>query len=400
MRGDAAMVGLRRRFSARAALRRWTFAAFFPLEMAREEKRFELKPVIDAEEAREPIIRLESEETLQRAKAARLDEPYDLPEVSRRLVLPTRAEFELRTHQPGIDALIETETTNPDQLEHTWDQNTTHHRHIPWGWFVLLALILASAAIWSLSGVQKAEVQADKLVADTQTALNDEAEEELKASQLIDRIETTIRSFFAENNVDARSRLVRHPERVRPLMETYYGTNPISANRHLRTKLLQSLTLDNRANFWMASVELEDHSSHNLILEIVDSGEPRIDWETLVCHQPLKWDSFVTERPAGTSFDFRVYVEPDNFFSHEFADSNRWSCFRLSALGSEEILFGYANANEELNQQLMAILNKNPDRKSSMILRLTIPEGLQSRRGVVIEKLVSPRWIYVDPPES
>lgn len=394
------MVSLRRRFSARAALRRWTFAAFFPLEMAREEKQFGLKPVPDAEPSHEPVIRLEKDETLPRAKPARFSVPPEVVEVSHRLEVPARAEFESRTHQPGIDALIEVETANPDHLEQAWEKDATHHRHIPWGWFVLLTLILASAAIWSLSGVKKAEVQADKLVAETQSALDNEAEEELKASQLIDRIDTTIRAFFAANNVDALSRLVRQPERVRPLMEAYYGAKPIPSNRHLRTKLLQSLTLDNRANFWMASVELEDHSSHNLILEILDSGEARIDWETLVCHQPLKWDRFATERPAGTSYDLRVYVEPDNFFSHEFADSDRWSCFRLSALGSEEKLFGYANANAELSQQLTAILNKNPGRKTSMILRLTIPEGLQSRRGVVIEKIVSPRWIYVDPPDA
>lgn len=381
-------------------MRRLTFAAFFPLEMAREEKRFGLKPVPDAERSPEPVIRLEKDNTLQSAGPMRLSAPPEVAEVSHRLEIPARAEFESRTHQPGIDALIEPETANPDEMEQAWEKDATHHRHIPWGWFVLLGLLLASAAIWSLSGVKKAEAQAGKFVAETQSALNDEAEEDLKASQLIDRIEATIRTFFAENNVAARSRLVRHPERVRPLMEAYYGAQPIPVNRHHRTKLLQSLTLDNRANFWMASVELEDHSSHNLILEILDSGEPRIDWETLVCHQPLKWDHFATERPAGTSFDFRVYVEPDNFFSHEFADSNRWSCFRLTTLGSEETLFGYANANEEIGRQLMADLSKNPGRKTSMILRLTIPEGLQSRRGVVIEKIVSPRWIYVDPPES
>ncbi len=368
--------------------------------MAREEKRFELKPVTDAEPSPEPVIRLEKDETLQRAGSARFSVPPEVAEVSHRLEIPARAEFESRTHQPGIEALIETETDNPDHLEQGWEKNATHHRHIPWGWFVLLTLLLASAAIWSLSGVKKAEVQAVKLVAEMQSVLDYEAEEDLKASQLIDRIDATIRTFFAENTVDARSRLVRHPERVRPLMEAYHGANPLPVNRHQRTKLLQSLTLDNRANFWMATVELEDHSSHNLILEILDSGEPRIDWETLVCHQPLKWDRFATERPAGTSFDFRVYVEPDNFFSHEFTDSNRWICFRLTALGSEEMLFGYANAHEELGQQLAEIFSRNPDRKTSLILRLTIPEGLQSRRGVVIEKLVSPRWIYVDPPEA
>ena len=106
----------------------------------------------------------------------------------------------------------------------------------------------------------------------------------------------------------------------------------------------------------MQSVELDNHETRNLIIEITDSGEPKIDWETLVCYQPMKWDQFARSRPDGNSFDFRVYVEPDNFFSHEFTDSSRWNCFRLTALDSDETLFGYAKADEPVAAELLALL--------------------------------------------
>jgi hypothetical protein len=114
----------------------------------------------------------------------------------------------------------------------------------------------------------------------------------------------------------------------------------------------------------------------------------------------MPWDEFALKRPAGTSLDFRVYVERDMFFSHEFADSRRWLCFRLTALDSEETLFGYAAADSGEARKMLDLLEENGGRKSSMILRLAIPEGLQSRRGVVIEKVINSRWIYLDPPES
>lgn len=368
--------------------------------MANERKQFGLKPVPEAEETVEPIIRLESKETLQRARAPRLNVQPQVLEASHRLEIPARPAFESRTHQPKIDALINTDPANSDQLEQAWENNAARHQHIPWGWFVLLALILASAVIWSLSGVKKAEEQTDKLVAQSQSALESESEENLKASQLIDRIDKTIRTFFAENNVDARSRLVRHPERVRPLMEAFYGTEPIPPKRHLRTELVQSLTIDSRSNFWVVSAKFADQTTLNLILEILDTGEPLIDWEMMVNYQPMPWDRYATERPANTSLDFRVYIEADNLFSHEFADPSRWICFRLTAQDSDESLFGYANANEPIGQDLLQLLNRNQGQKTAVILRLNIPAGLQSRRGVIIEKLVSPRWIYVDPPES
>jgi hypothetical protein len=371
-----------------------TFEAFLPPEMAHEEKRVELRPVEEVEETELPVIRLESE------KPVRLSVSPEPEIVSERLERPERDEPMPRTHQPGIEALIEVEMINPESLEQDWGAQEAHQRTIPWGWFVLIGLILASAAIWSLSRVKNAEIKAEKLKAATESVLVDEAREEQEAGELVDRMETITREFFDATNVESLSRHVRHPERVRPLMERYHEGNPVTANRVNRIKMLQPLTLDNRANFWMTTVELSDQDTRNLVIEVLDNGEPRIDWETLVCYQPMKWDNFATQRPAGESLDFRVYIEQDSFFSHEFADSTRWTCFRLTARDSEETLFGYAKANGDVDQSLLQLLTQNQGRKASVILRLSIPEGLQSRRGVVIEKLLSPRWLYVNPPED
>ncbi|MES2921947.1 MAG: hypothetical protein V4819_10380 [Verrucomicrobiota bacterium] len=367
--------------------------------MAREEKRFELKPVDDVEEPEVPVIRLETDDIVLGEAPVRLGKPAEI-KVSQRLVVPDRDDFKTRTHQPGIEALIETNAANPDLLEYDWGKHSTYHKAIPWGWFVLIALILGGAVIWSLTGVKKADVLANKIQVETRSVLGNDAQEELEAGQLIDRLDSITRKFFETTSVDGLARLVRHPERVRPLMERYYNGKPIPLKRVIRTNLFQPVTLDNRSDFWMVTVELSDHSTPNLVLEILDSGEPRIDWETLVCYQPMKWDSFASERPAGISLDFRVYLEPDNFFSHEFADSTRWNCYRLTALDSDETLFGYAAADSEVAKSIGSLVNQFQRRKVSMILRVNIPQGIQSRRGVVIEKLLCPRWLYVNPPEA
>ena len=71
----------------------------------------------------------------------------------------------------------------------------------------------------------------------------------------------------------------------------------------------------------------------------------------------------------------------------------------LTALDSDETLFGYAKKTEQASRDILEILNLNHGKRASLILRLSIPEGLQSRRGVVIEKMLSPRWLHVDPPD-
>jgi hypothetical protein len=365
--------------------------------MAREEKRVELKPVDDTPQAEPVVIRLHSDEPGNRAKPIRINEmPAEPPAVSQRLELPAREDYESRTHQPGIEALIETEAANPDFLEHDWGKES-HQRQIPWGWFVLIGVIMAGAAIWSLSGGK--EAKAVEVRKEANSLLEKDAKEDKEAGLLIDKINAATRKFFETRDVGQLAGLVRQTERVRPLMEAYYGGKPIPENRFVRIRSMQPLTLDRRTNFWRESVELAGREQQNLIVEILPDGEPRIDWETLVCYQPMKWDDFATARPEGKSLDFRVYVEEDNFFSHEFAESETWNCFRLTTRNGDETLFGYAKVGSAVSQEILTQVHQGRGQATSMILRLNIPEGLKSRRGVVIEKMVCPRWMYIDPPE-
>lgn len=93
-------------------------------------------------------------------------------------------------------------------------------------------------------------------------------------------------------------------------------------------------------------------------------------------------------------------MEPDHFYSHEFADSDQWTCFRLTALNSEETLFGYARVDSPEAAEILRQVQLNRGGGVSLILRLVVPDGLASRRGVVIEKVRNARWIYLDPPDS
>lgn len=368
--------------------------------MAREEKRCELKTVDDEFDRAAPIVRLESEETLQRAKPVRLALPPEQVAVSQRLELPPREVYESRTHQPGIDALIEAEMADSPSTEQTWGKAAAEERHLPWGWIVLVLMLLGAAAVWTLSGDNKSEVQATASRVVTASKAVDEEKEEREAGELIDRITATTRKFFDATDIDQLAKVSRHSERVKPLMQSHYHGQPIPHHRMVRSVSLGAMTVENRANFWVETVELADKTSRSLMVEILENGEPRIDWETFVCQQPMRWDEFASQRPAGRSFDFRVYATQDNFFSHEFSESANWNCFRLTVREGEEALFGYAKVGSAISNQMLGMIRQNRGQQTAMILRLTIPEGLQSRRGVVIEKLTCPRWLYLDPPDA
>ncbi len=378
--------------------------------MARDEKPPQLRTVDEEPVPQDSVIRLgERDSANTRSKVE--DRPLRLgpspvaqtpqvdAEVSRRLVVPDKDEVELRTHQPGIDALIETSTPAPELLEQAWGEASAKKNPIPWGWFALIGIAITGAVIWSATRVKKADEVVEQIRRETQTTLVDEAQEDLEAARLIERIEGTVKAFFAATTVESLARVVRHRERVEPLMRSHYAADrPVHTASLRSVRLLQPVTLDKHGNFWMASVILSNQQNRSLIVEIGTDGTPLVDWETSVCHQPMAWDDFVKQRPAGTSLDFRVYIERDHYNSHEFSDTEQWTSFRLTALDSEETLFGYAKAGSEEERNLLGTIEANAGRKASVILRLVIPEGLQARRSAVIEKLVNPRWLYIDPP--
>lgn len=368
--------------------------------MARDEKRVELRTV-DDEVAREPeVVRLQNrnfqpkpndEEPIRLGTSSPQEDPN-------RLEVADRNELELRTHQPGLESLIDPDVLNPELAEQSWGELSERRLPIPWGWFVLLGMAIVAAVIWSLANLKESEEQAHSIRSETESALARDEIEETEALKLIERIENTLKVYFDASTVESLARLVRHPERVKPLMQEYYARHPLVQSPMKSLRVLQPLTLDNHGNFWMGSVMLADGRLVNLVIEIDELGRPHVDWETQVCYQPMTWDDYVRQRPAGQSLDFRVYVERDNFYSHEFADPQKWLCFRLTALESSETLFGYVAIGTETARMLEETTDQNPYGRTSLILRLSIPHGLQSRRGVVIEKVVSTRWLYTNSP--
>ena len=378
--------------------------------MARAKKPVQLTPVDDRLVKPQPI-RLENPETGNKQcepAPIRLGFPSGAPVGSQRLELPSKDEAELRTHQPSVEVILDAESPDSERLEQSWGESATGRKPIPWGWFALIALALTAALLWSTARVKNAKLLVEQIRMDTQATLGREAREQREAAQLIERIEQALRDFFNITSIEALTQQVRQPERVAPLIRQYYARHGLDNARlesidlllpvmDLSTTDLSSIELN--SNFWMASVTVTHGATHNLILEILESGQVRIDWENWVCYQPMKWDDFVNHRPAKNQLDFRVFAERDHFFSHEFYDSKQWACFRLSTVDSEETLFGYAPATSDLVQSLDQLLAESNGQPIAPILRLSIPEGLHSRRGVVIEKLTSSRWILLTSPD-
>jgi hypothetical protein len=219
-----------------------------------------------------------------------------------------------------------------------------------------------------------------------------------EASQTIATIKDVVRKFYRSSSVDEMSKYVRHAERVRPLMEDYYSEKTMKSVEVISIENLNPLTIGNRGGYWSIIAKL-DSGVNALVVEVNNPSDVKVDWETHVYSQPMKWERFVKDRPKGYRGDFRVYVERDNFYNYEFADSDKYQAYKITALNSYEVIYGYAPRDGKAFREIDPLITQNQNQKSAVILRLYLQEGLQSKSGVLIESIVAPRWLLLDSPE-
>jgi len=312
-----------------------------------------------------------------------------------RLDLETAPAFEARSEEPDVEKILESEDLMaPDEaMEKEWGGEAKRWMVIPWGWFVLIAVVCGGLALWSLRQVAEKQSEVDKEVQEKISEM--EAEKELRfveAKRLYERLEARVSAYLAADSIPELLKHVRDPKRVEPLMKKWYAKHPLKPAKFQNFRKFQPVTLE-RQPFWILNVET-DAGSRSLLVEQTDDDDGLVDWETDVCYQPMDWNKFVAERPEG-KFDFRVRVRPDVFYSHEFADESRYRCLRLTTRGSDEYLFGYVVRGSDEERRIYDAAQGNFRRPVSLILRIGFLPGSPAMRSVKIYGVIGRRWCLI-----
>lgn len=370
----------------------------FAQSMSRRRKSPELHAVDEAAESDKSTSYVRLDPEFGASDEQEVVKLATTPEAAQRLVVPVRDEVEMRSNEPDIESIIDAERASLQGAEATWGQAAEEKRPLPWGWFALIGLALVGISGWALKHIIFTQDQVEIIHMEAETLLDTEQSSYESARVLIDSIESSLFAYFSASNIDEKASVVRHPERVLPLMRDHYSRHPFLRHSDPVIETLRPLTLGIHGNFWLANMQLPDGTKQNLIVQTNDEEKPLIDWETAVNYQPMAWDEYVQTRPKGTSMDFRVYLTPDNLYSHEFRDSEAWDCYMLTAHNSEEILFGYVRSDSPSAELFRTWFERHPNQRAPMILRLTLPENITSPSGVVIEHALSVRWIYIVSP--
>ena len=353
----------------------------------KDEKRVELRLVDDEPSSTEEVLRLDRGEVVP---VGRLELE---PEPERAEKLGAEApEFQRRSHEPGVEKLIEEfgESVDPEEL---WVE--PGRRAVPYGWFVLILLMVVSVVVASLWWGREGEGRVEEVREVVKQRVEGDELAQKEAEELVRKIEDKLRDYTLAHDPDSLLRHVRDPERVEPLIADWYSRHEPGIPDFARMGGISPLFVEGM-EFWQAAYENELGRTRRVLLTLVN-GEPKVDWETDVCYQPLPWDEYVKRLPEGVALDFRVYCVPDamSLYSHEFQNEADWRAYQLTALNAGEYLMGYASRDGAVDRRLREIHEGNQGRPVTAVLRLRRPSGAVSPRGVVIEEIVSENWVIV-----
>lgn len=111
------------------------------------------------------------------------------------------------------------------------------------------------------------------------------------------QIETALRAFFKAATVEDKLAFARSPERVRPLVHSYYSQRPFQARTLTGLGTCQSVAEKGyRLGYIQALFAKETPLS--VIVEEQTDGQFRVDWESLVRYGEMEWETFLREKPT------------------------------------------------------------------------------------------------------
>lgn len=226
--------------------------------------------------------------------------------------------------------------------------------------------------------------------------------EELEARRLLAEITATLEGYCSATTIEERLPFIRHPERVRPLMEDYYRNRPFENLPGAKLVEQFPIPIEN-ASFSVLTVVGENSEREIHLAEISDDFQVKIDWESAVCYQSVAISDLVEERPT-EPFDIRVFAVPDNLYAYDFRDSEVYECLKLTFRDSEDYFFGYVEKGsptfQKLYQYFANLAQAGPVGPSPMILKVHfLPDG-KGENLLAIDEFVAPRWAFLENPDD
>ncbi len=357
--------------------------------MAKGKSSKTVKPLDEGGVTDEPLIRLTKDrvEGVRPSPSARVAEK-PIPEV--KLEAASKAQLRTRSKEPEMEELLDHTAAN---FEDDWSQ--TKPRATPWGWMIVLALILGAGILWSVVKVRKAEPQRAVIMEEAAELIEDEEQVTSYATTVVENLEESVRSFHEADRIEDLLRYVRHPERVEPLIRETYRESPPIGRKVTEFRGFDTIELQGRSNFWVVSSLLNNEEVEAVVVEIMEDQTARVDWETATRYQPMEWSKFVRDKPRGFVGEFRIFLEEPSLPTEAFEGRDNYFAVKLTDYEKSMDTYGYVKMGTEEMRKINDMLRFSGGAAYPAILRLGTSEVTGQTE---VLKVVQAQWLYVTDP--
>ena len=210
-------------------------------------------------------------------------------------------------------------------------------------------------------------------------------------------IEFTVRGFFEAVDVEQKLAFARDPQRVRPLMESYYRSHP--PVRFEWKSLGWVLPVEEQGyRLSYAQAILANSEPVSLIIEELADGSFRVDWESSVRYGELDWGDFIQTRPASPKL-FRVIAsKPQHTPPGETPQDNE--VIEIQPPDNGDLIYAYFDRKDPKFQPLLQQLQTGNWKDVPLTLRLCYPGPAGSGKSVRIADVEGKGWLILQGTRS
>jgi hypothetical protein len=206
------------------------------------------------------------------------------------------------------------------------------------------------------------------------------------------RISESLGQFLAAKSPAELLPHVRDSERVKPMIEDYYGRHPFAMPQLYKVEGAEEGMVNLKA-FWVVDAAMKEGGNKRFVMQDTERGFI-VDWGMFVRYNPIDWEDYADQRPLEAKV-FRVFASRDFKIGYAFPEAAGWLCVRLRTQGSERELYGYVLAGSETALALEEVLDS--DWENHCMLELQFPADPKGGDDQLhIRALVSDGWLRID----
>lgn len=193
-------------------------------------------------------------------------------------------------------------------------------------------------------------------------------------------IEAVIRGFFEANTIDMKLVFARDSMRVRPLMENFYRSHPMTPPRWKNLGWLMSVD-EKGYRFGYAQAVFDDAEPVSVVFEETADGKYRVDWESSVSYGELDWKEFLKVRPAEPTLLRVIASKPQ--MAPESTGEKGFEFIEIKHPAQEGTVLASFDRNDPKFQSLIEQLQNGNWKDVPLTLRLCFP-GTPSTGGTSV----------------